>query len=102
MANIVEKIAARLEAARERRRLSDDMRQMADEIAAETWAKADRDPEDAIVMARQKLRGMSLDPATILLLVRVIILIYQALSAHDIFEPSPETVASICSDERYA
>jgi len=100
MANIIEKIAARRKAARERRKLTPEQRQLIDRISSESFTLADRDPEDAAVIARRQLGELELDPATILLLVRVAILIYKALVALDVFAPSPETVAAICEDEK--
>jgi hypothetical protein len=44
-------------------------------------------------------RQLGFDPATILLLVQIAVLIYKTLKALNVLKPTPETVAAIFESE---
>lgn len=99
---ILAKRRARVKAARECRQLSRENRELLYRLSAETFTKADRDPEEAKEILHAELKSLGFDPGTIILMVKIGLLIYQTLVALDVFSPSPETVAALCEADEDA
>jgi hypothetical protein len=102
MDNVLTRLRDRIEARRIRRRLTPEARHFADRLTAEIWSES-RDIGEATEITRKTLemqgRQLGFDPATILLLVQLAILIYKALKYFNVLSPTPEFVAAMFETE---
>ena len=80
-------------------------RRLLDELCAEVWPVVDGDVELAKIKTRMRLEGMvadgrvSLDPATIIALVQIAIMIYKLLKAAGLFSPTPEVLVAMLDED---
>jgi len=100
--NVLTRIRDRMQARKMRRKLTPETRVYVDRIAAEIWSEC-RDIGDAeqITAKTMEMQGASLgfDPATILMIVQLCILIYKALKHFNVLSPTPELVAALFEGE---
>ncbi|WP_292295067.1 hypothetical protein [Marivita sp.] len=91
----------RREARRLRRNLSSEQRRYIDETAAGIWRETG-DLGEASRVTKRTLENssteMGFDPATIMLLIQLAILIYKALKYFQVFSPTPELIEAIYED----
>jgi hypothetical protein len=91
-----------MQARRLRRRLTPEARVYVDRIAAEIWTES-RDVGEAEQVTAKTLemqgRQLGFDPATILMIVQLCILIYKALKYFNVLSPTPEFVGAMFESE---
>lgn len=100
--NILEKAKLRIEARRARKNLTQEQRRYVDRIAADIWSDSG-DIGEATRITEIKVghdaRSMGFDPATILMIVQLALMIYKALKALNVLSPTPELVSAIFETE---
>lgn len=87
-----------MHARRLRRQLTPAARDCADRMAAEIWTETpDIGEAELITTKTLEMQGRQLgfDPATILMIVQLIFLIYKSLKHFGVFNPTPEFVAAM-------
>lgn len=96
--NVLEKIKLRQEARKARRNLSADQRAYADRITAGIWSDSG-DIGEAMRVTEIKVgndaQSMGFDPATILMIVQLALLIYKALKALNVMSPTLDDMTVI-------
>lgn len=100
--NVLTRIRDRMTARRMRRKLTPEARLYVDRIAAEIWTESrDIGEAEQITAKTLEMQGKNLgfDPATILMIVQLCILIYKALKHFNVLSPTPELVAAMFESE---
>lgn len=100
--NVLTRIADRMRARRLRRQLTPEARLYVDRMAADIWAESqDIGEAEQTTIKTMEMQGSRLgfDPATILLIVQLCILIYKALRHFNVLQPTPEFVAAMFEGE---
>lgn len=100
--NVLTRARDRRLARRLRRRLTPEARRWVDRTAAEIWTEAGDVAEAERLTARtleMQGRQLGFDPATIMMLVQLAILIYKALKYFNVMAPTPELVAAMFESE---
>ena len=91
-----------MNARRLRRKLTPEARLFVDRMAAEIWSES-RDIGEAELVTNKTMemqgRQLGFDPATILMIVQLCILIYKALKHFGVLNPTPEFVAAMFEGE---
>jgi len=96
--NVLTRIRDRMQARRLRRKLTPEGRLFVDRLTAEVWSENPDIGEAEIVTTKtleMQGRQLGFDPATILMIVQLCILIYKALKHFGVLNPSPELVAAL-------
>ena len=100
--NVLEKIKLRQEARKARRNLSADQRAYADRLTADIWSDSG-DIGEAMRVTEIKVnsdaQSMDFDPATILMIVQLALMIYKALKALNVMSPSLDDMEAIFETE---
>jgi hypothetical protein len=81
-----------------RRKLTPEARVYIDRVTAEIWSEAgDVAEAERLTMRTLEMQGRQLgfDPATILMLVQLAILVYKALKYFNVLSPTPELVSAL-------
>jgi hypothetical protein len=81
-----------------RRKLTPEARVYIDRVTAEIWSEAgDVAEAERLTMRTLEMQGRQLgfDPATILMLVQLAILVYKALKYFNVLAPTPELVSAL-------
>lgn len=94
----LDRMQARREARKARRKVSRDQRRMIDRLICEVVPQANGDIELATNIVRFRFAEMGLDPATIILLIEIFVLIYKALVAFNVLAPTPQMIEAIFED----
>jgi hypothetical protein len=96
--NVLTRARDRRQARRMRRKLTPEARVYIDRATAEIWSEAgDVAEAERLTMRTLEMQGRQLgfDPATILMLVQLAILIYKALKYFNVLAPTPELVSAM-------
>jgi hypothetical protein len=102
MDNVLTRFRDRMQARKLRRRLTPEGRRWLDRATAEIWCESgDVGEAESITAKTLEMQGRQLgfDPATIVLLIQIAVLIYKTLKALNVLKPSPETVSAIFESE---
>ena len=102
MDNVLTRFRDRMQARRLRRTLTPEGRRWLDRATAEIWSEAgDVGEAESITTKTLEMQGRQLgfDPATIVLLIQIAVLIYKTLKALNVLSPTPETVSAIFESE---
>ena len=87
-----------MNARRLRRQLTPETRLFADRMTAEIWTECNDIGEAELVTTKtMEMQGRQLgfDPATIMLIIQLAILIYKALKHFGVLNPTPELIAAM-------
>ena len=87
-----------MNARRLRRQLTPEARLFADRMTAEIWSEnPDIGDAELITTKTMEMQGRQLgfDPATIMLIIQLAILVYKALKHFGVLHPTPELIAAM-------
>ena len=102
MSRFLERVRDRTNARKLRRKLTPEQRVYADRIAAEIWSETgDIGQAEEYTTRTLQANGSRLgfDPATILLIIQFLILVYKVLKELNVLAPTAETVTAIFETE---
>jgi hypothetical protein len=100
--NVLTRIRDRMQARRLRRKLTPEARLHVDRMAAAIWSDyADIGSAEIETRRTMEMQGSRLgfDPATILMIIQLCILIYKALKHFGVLQPTPEFIAAMFESE---
>jgi len=102
MDNVLTRIRDRMQARRLRRQLTPEARLHVDRMAAEIWSECrDIGEAEQVTTKTMEMQGhrLGFDPATILMIVQLCILVYKALKHFNVLNPTAEFVAAMFEGE---